>query len=87
MGSRSSPVGSDTPAGRDLAEDERKMKGFFRELFFICCMVIAVVSEIAAATIALAIATNKLPDYSQAWLAVAFFAAIGFAAWVAGSGT
>ncbi len=69
------------------AEDERKMKAFFRELFFICCMVMAVVSEIAAATIALAIAMNKLTDYSQAWMAVAFFAAIGFAAWIAGSAT
>jgi len=59
------------------------MKAFLRELFFRCCMVIAVVSEIAAATIAVAIAINKLTD-SQDWLAVAFFAAIGCAAWVAG---
>ena len=63
---------------------EREMKAFLREVFFICCMVIAVVSEIAAATIAVAIAINKLPD-SQAWMAVAFFAAIGCAAWIAGS--
>jgi hypothetical protein len=61
------------------------MKAFLRELFYISCMVIAVVSGIAAATIALAIATNKLTDFSQAWMAVAFFAAIGFAAWVAAS--
>jgi uncharacterized membrane protein (DUF441 family) len=60
------------------------MKAFLRELFFICCMVIAVVSEIAAATITVAIVTNKLPD-SQAWMAVAFFAAIGCVAWIAGS--
>lgn len=73
------------PAGRDWAEDEREMKAFFREVFLIGCMVIAVVSEIAAATIALAIATNKLTDYSRDWMAVAFFAAIGFAAWIAGS--
>jgi hypothetical protein len=59
------------------------MKALLREAFFICCMVIAVVSEIAAATIAVAIAINKLTD-SQDWLAVAFFAAIGCAAWVAG---
>jgi hypothetical protein len=63
------------------------MKAIFRELLFICCAVIAVVSEIAAATIALAIAMNKLTDHSQAWMAVAFFAAIGFAAWIAGSAT
>ena len=62
---------------------EREMKAFLREVFFIFCMVIAVVSEIAAATIAVAIAINKLTD-SQDWLAVAFFAAIGCAAWVAG---
>ena len=63
---------------------EREMKAFLREVFFICCMVIAVVSEIAAATIAVAIAIYKLTD-PQAWLAVAFFAAIGCAAWIAGS--
>jgi hypothetical protein len=50
------------------------MKAFLREVFFICCMVIAVVSEIAAATIAVAIAINKLTD-SQAWMAAVFFAA------------
>jgi hypothetical protein len=59
------------------------MKAFPREVFFICCMVLAVVSEIAAATIAVAIAINKLTD-SEDWLAVAFFVAIGCAAWVAG---
>jgi hypothetical protein len=42
-------------------------------------MVIAVVSEIAAATIAVAIATDL-----QDWMAMAFFAAIGCAAWIAG---
>jgi hypothetical protein len=67
--------------------ETREMKAFFRELLFICCTVIAVVSEIAAATIALAIATNKLTNFSQDWMAVAFFAAIGFAAWVAASAT
>ena len=42
------------------------------------------VSEIAAATIAVATAINKLTD-PQAWMAMAFFAAIGCAAWIAGS--
>jgi hypothetical protein len=59
------------------------MKASLREAFFICCMVIAVVSEIAAAIIAVAITINKLTD-PEDWLAVAFFAAIGCAAWVAG---
>jgi hypothetical protein len=60
------------------------MKAFLREVFFICCMVIAVVSEIAAATIAVAIAINKLTD-PQAWMAAVFFAAIGIASWIAGN--
>jgi hypothetical protein len=59
------------------------MKAFLREVLFICCMVIAVVSEIAAATIAVAIATNMLPD-PENWMAVMFFAAVGSAAWIAG---
>jgi hypothetical protein len=46
-------------------------------------MVRAVVSEIAAATIAVAIATNMLPD-PENWMAVMFFAAVGSAAWIAG---
>jgi hypothetical protein len=60
------------------------MKTFLREMLFLCCMVIASVCGIAALTIVLAIATNKLTD-SQDWLAAAFFAAVGFAAWIAGS--
>jgi hypothetical protein len=47
-------------------------------------MVIALVSAIAAATIAVAIVTDKLPD-SQAWMAVVFFVAVGTAALIAGS--
>ncbi len=82
---RSSSAPIAPPGGFPPAPRLREMKAFFRELFYISCMVIAVVSEIAAATIALAIATNKLTDFSQAWMAVAFFAAIGFAAWVAAS--
>jgi hypothetical protein len=42
-------------------------------------MAIAFICGIAALTIAVAIVTNKLLD-SQAWLAVAFFAAVGAAA-------
>lgn len=60
------------------------MKAFLREAFFICCTVIAVVSGIAAATIAVAIAIRQLTD-PQAWMAAAFFVAIGCAAWIAGS--
>jgi hypothetical protein len=60
------------------------MKAFLREAFFICCMVIAVVSEIAAATIAVAIVANKLSD-PQAWMAAVFFAAIGVDSWIAGN--
>jgi hypothetical protein len=59
------------------------MKAFLREAFFICCMVIAVVSEIAALTIAAAIITNKLPD-SQAWMAAVFFAAVAGFSWILG---
>jgi hypothetical protein len=70
---------------RDRAEDKTQMKAFLREAFFICCMVIAVVSEIAAATIAVAIAISKLTGGTQDWMAMAFFAAIGCAAWIAGS--
>jgi hypothetical protein len=68
----------------ELQDWPDQMKAFLREVFFICCMAIAMVSEIAAATIAVAIAIYKLTD-PQAWLAVAFFAAIGCAAWIAGS--
>ncbi|SHN84049.1 hypothetical protein [Bradyrhizobium erythrophlei] len=52
------------------------MKTFLREVLFLCCMVIASVCGIAALTIVLAIATNKLTD-PQAWMAVVFFAAVG----------
>jgi hypothetical protein len=60
------------------------MKASLREVLFVCSVVIALVSGIAAATIALAIVTNKLPD-SEAWMTVLFFAAFGGAAWIAGS--
>jgi hypothetical protein len=39
-----------------------EMKAFFREVFYILCMVIAVVYEIAAATIAVAIPIRQLTD-------------------------
>ena len=60
------------------------MKTFLREVLFPCCMVIASVCGIAALTIVLAIATNKLTD-PQAWMAVVFFAAVGIASWIAGN--
>jgi hypothetical protein len=60
------------------------MKASLREVLFVCSMVVALVSGIAAATIAVAIVTNKLPD-SQAWMSVVFFAAVGVAAWIAAS--
>jgi hypothetical protein len=72
------PAETDDLLVLELQEWPDQMKAFLRELFFICFMVIAVVSEIAAATIA-------LTDYSQDWMAAAFFAAIGCAAWIAGS--
>ena len=52
------------------------MKTFLREVLVLCCMVIASVCGIAALTIVLAIAANKLTD-PQAWMAVVFFAAVG----------
>jgi dipeptide/tripeptide permease len=67
----------------ELQDRPDQMKAFLRETFFICCMVIAAVSEIAAATIGVAIVTNKLPD-SQAWMAAVFFVAVGIAAWILG---
>jgi hypothetical protein len=60
------------------------MKAFLREALFLCGMVTAIVCGIAAATIAVAIATNQLTG-SQDWMAVAFFAAVSVAAWIAGS--
>jgi hypothetical protein len=57
---------------------------FLRIVLYWCCMAIALMSGIAALTIAAAIITNKLPD-SQAWIAAVFFAAIGCAAWIAGN--
>jgi energy-converting hydrogenase Eha subunit A len=59
------------------------MAVFLRTVLYWCCMAIALISGIAALTITVAIVTNKLPD-SEAWMAVAFFAAAGGAAWIAG---
>ena len=60
------------------------MIAVLRTALYWCCMAVALMSGIAALTIAVAIVTSKLPD-SQAWMAVVFFAAVGVAAWVAGS--
>jgi hypothetical protein len=60
------------------------MIAFLRTVLYQCCMAIALMSGIAALTITAAITTNKLPD-SQAWMAAVFFAAVGGAAWIAGS--
>jgi hypothetical protein len=50
-----------------------------REALHLCCMAIAYLCGFAAATIVLAIVANKLPDDPQAWMAAAFFTAIGVA--------
>jgi hypothetical protein len=60
------------------------MIAFLRTVIYRCCLFIALTCGIAALTIAAAIVTNKLPD-SQAWMAAVFFAAVGGAAWIAGS--
>lgn len=56
---------------------------FLRTALYWCCMAIALMSGIAALTIAVAIVTNKLPD-PHAWTAVVFFAMVGVVAWVVG---
>ena len=60
------------------------MIAFLRMVLYQCCMLIVLMCGIAALTITVAIVTNKLLD-SQAWMAVVFFAAVGSAAWIAGS--
>jgi hypothetical protein len=50
---------------------------FLRTVLYWCCMAIAWMSGIAALTITVAIATNKLPD-PQAWMAAVFFTAAGW---------
>ena len=52
-----------------------------REVLFLCSVTTAIVSGIAAITIAVAIATDSLQD-PQAWVAVVFFVAIGIIAWI-----
>ena len=59
------------------------MIAVLRTILYVCCMVLALMSLIAALTIAVAIVTSKLAD-SQAWMAVVFFASAGIAAWLAG---
>jgi hypothetical protein len=60
------------------------MIGGLVKILYWCCMAIALMSGIAALTITVAIAANRLPD-SQAWMAAVFFAAVGGAALIAGS--
>ena len=60
------------------------MIGGLVKILYWCCMAIALMSGIAALTITVAIAANRLPD-SQAWIAAVFFAAVGGAALIAGS--
>ena len=55
---------------------------FLREALYLCCIALAVLCGIAAVTISVAIASNKLSD-PQAWMAVVFFAAVGAAFWIA----
>ena len=59
------------------------MTAVLRKILSMCCMALAFLSGIAAVTIAVAIAANKLPD-QQAWTAVVFFVAAGAASWIAG---
>jgi hypothetical protein len=62
---------------------EGEMIAFLRIVLYWRCMALALMSGMAALTIAVATVTNKLPD-PQAWMAVAFFAAAGGASWIAG---
>jgi hypothetical protein len=59
------------------------MTPFVRTVLYVCCMVIALMCLVAAVTITVAIAMNKLPD-PQAWMAVLFFILVGGFAWIAG---
>jgi hypothetical protein len=59
------------------------MIAFLRMVLYRCGMAIAFICGIAALTILAAIVTNKLPN-SQAWMAVASFAAVGGLAWIVG---
>ena len=59
------------------------MTAIMRTILYVCCMVIALMCWLAALTIVVAIATNRLPD-SQAWTAVVFFAIMGGFAWIGG---
>jgi len=59
------------------------MIAVLRTVLYVCCMVIAFMCLIAALTITVAIATNKLPD-PQAWMSVVFFAIMGCFAWIGG---
>jgi hypothetical protein len=59
------------------------MMTFLRMVLYRCRMAIVLMCGIAALTITVAIVTNKLSD-SQAWMAVAFSAAVGGAPWIAG---
>ena len=66
----------------DRTEGEGEVIAVIREILYLCCTAIAVLCGIVAATIAVAIAANKIPD-PQAWKAVVFFVAIGGASWIA----
>jgi hypothetical protein len=59
------------------------MISVLRTVLYTCCMVIAAMSFVAALTITVAIALNRLPD-PQAWMAVVFFIMAGGFAWIVG---
>ncbi len=60
------------------------MTYFRRTVLYVCCMVIALMGFVAALTITVALAMDKLPD-PHAWVAVLFFILVGGLAWIAGS--
>ena len=67
------------------AEGEISMLGRFGTILSWCSLAIALVCWIAAVTIFTAIITGKL-SYSNAWIAMMFFAAVGCIFWLVGRG-
>ena len=71
--------------GRNQATGESQMKARLGKILGWCALAIALICEIAAVTVLAAIFTNKLSDYSEAWMAVWFFAVFAGIAWIIGA--
>jgi hypothetical protein len=61
------------------------MKVGLRAIIYWCGLTIALICEIAALTILVAIFRNRFSDYSDAWMAIWFFGVMGGVAWIVGS--